>query len=506
MCSTQRRSFIAPVLVALVAVGCGTRVSGEGAKSTRGAPETSAPEGVGSPGFDPAAPSNVGESGQAEAQRQTTTGGTESASPQAAGAGRSEAPRPAQVAPASARPPSVSSDKGKVEPEGPSPASKGSGSGAVGGTAEPGPVPLKKSPIKVGNAGTYSGVGSSTFTAYLTGIQLWVKWVNSRGGVNGHPVQFIVADDGGDPAKHKAQVQELVERHGVLAFLNNVEPLTGGATVDYVTAKRIPVIGLDGGEPWAYDSPMYFPQAPSGQQLMNSLYGSWGQQALALGKKKFAAVACTEAQICREFYDQVEEQTKKRGLQMVYKGTASLAQPDFTAECLAARNAGAELLFFAGDATFSMRGAASCARQDFRPIFTTGGPIPTEDMMRDPNLDGHLISNATAFPYFQDAPSTAEFRAALARFGKGVQATFATSMSWVTGKLFEKAATQVSEPPTSQAILAGLWSIKDDDLGGLAQPLTFTQDQPASPRTCWWNVALAGGRWTSPDNYRRTCD
>ena len=82
-----------------------------------------------------------------------------------------------------------------------------------------------------------------------------------HGGLNGHPVRLIVYDDGADPARSRAQVQEAVERQRVVAFLQMSQPLSGESNVDYITAKRIPVIGTETGSPWVYDrSPMYFPQ------------------------------------------------------------------------------------------------------------------------------------------------------------------------------------------------------------------------------------------------------
>jgi branched-chain amino acid transport system substrate-binding protein len=46
----------------------------------------------------------------------------------------------------------------------------------------------------------------------LEALQVWTASINARGGLNGHRVRLIVADDGGDPARSKALVQDAVER------------------------------------------------------------------------------------------------------------------------------------------------------------------------------------------------------------------------------------------------------------------------------------------------------
>jgi branched-chain amino acid transport system substrate-binding protein len=71
--------------------------------------------------------------------------------------------------------------------------------------------------------------------------------------------------------------------------------------------------------------------------------------------------------------------------------------------------------------------------------------------------------------------------------------------------LFERATARLPEPPTRQAVLEGLWSLRDDTLGGLTQPLTFTRGRPAQPRACWFNMTIRDRRWISPDQFALHC-
>ena len=73
------------------------------------------------------------------------------------------------------------------------------------------------------------------------------------------------------------------------------------------------------------------------------------------------------------------------------------------------------------------------------------------------------------------------------------------------GKLLERAAGAISEPPTTESLLAGLWTIKGDTLGGLTPPLTFVKDEPPARLTCWFNLTLARQTWVSPDGFRLNC-
>lgn len=362
--------------------------------------------------------------------------------------------------------------------------------------------------MTLASVGTISGPAASTLLGNLQGVQLWTKYINQRGGLNGrYLVKLLVYDDGGDPARHRAQVQEAVEQRGAIGFLVNIEVLTGRGSLEYIAAKRVPVIGTDTGEEYVYSNPMYFPQTSSGYAVMRTGLANAARQALPRGKKKLATLACVEAQLCTDADRIFGEEAAKRGFELVYRSKASITQPDFTAECLAASSAGAQVFLTVMDTNSTYRVASSCARQGFKPLYATVSSIVTDRFAKDPSLSA-LVASSNVFPYFRsDTPATAEYQQALRQLGPDVPPGPGPALGWVGGKLLERAVANLgSEPPTtSEALLRGLWSIKNDDLGGLTHPLTFTANQPAVAKACWFGLAIANGKWISPDNYELHC-
>ena len=361
------------------------------------------------------------------------------------------------------------------------------------------------SPVVLASVGTYSGPVGAASNPILLGVQVWVRHINRTGGLQGHPVALVVYDDGGDPARHRAQIQDAVEQRHAIAFLGNMAPLTGQASVQYVTAHRIPVIGGTGGEGWAYTSPMFFPPLPQGPLLARTLPSGLAEQVIPKGKTKLGTLVCAEAQICSDGARAFEESAGAVGFNYVYKAKFSIAQPDFTAECLAARNAQVEVLFVLADQNSVGRVAAGCLRQAYRPVFGIAGQVLVDRQKDDPNLDG-LVGIAPVFPGFQDGtPASDEFQQAMRAYGGSGAERLPAASGWVAAKLFEKAAARLSEPPTSEAILAGLWSIKNDTLGGLTGPLTFVQNQPPTNAVCWWPVVVHNRTFVSPDGFKLHC-
>lgn len=364
--------------------------------------------------------------------------------------------------------------------------------------------PAKLSPVIIGHVGTLSGPVGTAYKPIVSGAQIWVGFVNQRGGLNGHQVQLLVYDDGGDPARHRSQMQEAVERRGVVAFLANTDPLTGRQAISYLEQKRVPHVGSMTGATWAYDSPMFFPSMSEGEYGFFSWLASFASQMLPLGKSRLTTIACVEATPCTDVADTFSRRAEEVGFEYVSTIKTALAQPDYSAECLAARNGSADAIVLLLDQNSIRRFTTACARQGYRPNYLLLSAVIEDAQEENPELAG--ASGVTnVFPWFQTGtPATDEFQTAFRTLGAKQHSNVGVTMGWVAGKLLQRAGANLPEPPTSEAILQGLWTTHSDTLGGLTSPLTFTKDRPAVPTSCWFNLQLKK-RWVSPDNYQLRC-
>ena len=407
----------------------------------------------------------------------------------------------------------VIGDAGGAADPGAGPSGSGPGAGGGDGSVEGGDGPAagqscsgRKSTITIGTVGEQSGVIGNLVANGAKAVQAWVASVNARGGLDCHPVKYLIADDGGDPSRHQALVRQMVEQQGVVAFVHMNAPLAGQAAVGYLTQKGIPVIGSEGGGQWFHESPMYFPQAASGTNVLRVAFASFGTVARQSGKTKLAVISCVEASICSGLNSLAPVEAPKHGMELVYRGQVSLVQPDFTSQCQAAKRAGAELFLIGADTNSAIRLARNCVSVGYAPqyslISSTAGP----QLRSDPRLDGLAVGMPVIPWMITSNPEVQEFRDAIARFAPGLEPDSTTIPGWVSAKLFERAARDLPDEVTPQAILEGLWSINGEDLGGLTQPLTFRRGQnaPESP-VCYYTVVLKDGEYSSPDGGKRTC-
>jgi branched-chain amino acid transport system substrate-binding protein len=311
-------------------------------------------------------------------------------------------------------------------------------------------------------------------------------------------VNVIVADDGGDPARSKANVKDLVEHRGVVAIVSDFSLITRRSHSSYLTEKRIPVVGGEGGTSEWLENPTYFSQVPYGDV---QIYGALTEAKLA-GRTKLAFLYCAEAQTCSDAVGWASDFAPEVGVKLVYQGQISVAQPDFTAECLQARNRRADVVFFAADHTAISRGVTSCNRQGYNPLYMSISAMQTDELTHNSALAAAgltMVGNQPTFPWFlkDGSPGVKDFALALQRYAPGTAPAGSTAIGWSAAKLLEKAIRR-SGDASSVGILQGLWGMRDETLDGLTIPLTFAEGQKPSKGRCWFATQIRDGQWQAP--------
>lgn len=372
--------------------------------------------------------------------------------------------------------------------------------GGTTGTAAGG----TKSPIIIGTVGNLSGIPGGVTVPGLRGLQAWVGATNAKGGIDGHPIKLLVADDQSDPTRHKAAMQDMVERQKAIAFVGIMAPLTDGAGREYIESKRVPVIGGGNVSGVWFQSPMYFAHTGTARDI---LFGNFKvAKRFGEGRTKVATITCVEGAACSDFKRDAPPVAREAGLEVVYQVDVSLAQPDFTAECLNANNRGAQILLPVGDQNLVHRVATSCARQGYRPmiIHTT----PSENETKFAAVDG-AVAGQGFFPFpGVSGTFTDEYRAAMKKYFPKQELTTLSPAGWAAGKIFEKVATmalQRADTLTSSAILEALWTFRSETLGGMILPVTYTRNKPSIVAPCWFTIRLKDGKWLTPDGVTRSC-
>jgi branched-chain amino acid transport system substrate-binding protein len=193
------------------------------------------------------------------------------------------------------------------------------------------------------------------------------------------------------------------------------------------------------------------------------------------------------------------------GATVVYQGQVSLAQPDFTAECLQAQRNGAEAILAGLDSASISRLARACLQQGYRPGFYTGGLATTAATAEDPNLDG-LVASLQTFPFVaDDLPGAREQRSAVERFAPKMAMSTTTAAVWVAGTLLREVSQQLPAEVSPADFVNALHQVRNNTLGGLAPPLTYTAGQPAAEPRCFFMAIVKDRQYTAPNGSKQDC-
>jgi len=355
-----------------------------------------------------------------------------------------------------------------------------------------------KSPIVLGAVGQMSGVLGIAFVGGTHAIQAWISMINAGGGLGCHPVKYVPVDDGGDPARNLALVRRLVEQDHVIAMLYDTALLTSQASTSYLESKNVPVVGQEGGELEAVNSPIYFNHASSGLPLIQLTEIAGARVAKAEGKTIVGTLTCQEVSYCNTADKAWAELAPKLGLRLAYRGQASLLNVDFTSQCLAAKNAGVQALVLAFESTGIHRIAQSCAGVGYHPLIVCTSVQSNPDFKTDENLADVVIAQPVHPWFLADFPAIRQYQSVLRQYGPDVSIDSASINGWTAAQLFSRATSAfAADTVTSEGIMKALWSIKNDDLGGLTYPLSFRPDKPQQQQRCGWVVRVHGGQFTS---------
>jgi branched-chain amino acid transport system substrate-binding protein len=356
----------------------------------------------------------------------------------------------------------------------------------------------------LGSVGVESGLLGGALAPAVAAARAWAAAVNARGGIGGRPVRVIFGDDGGNPNQALALVRRMVEQDKVVAFYAFRMPTTMEAVVAYLDGAQVPVIGTCVCDTAFGRSEMVF--NPGG---VSGLTGLVWEHILPVtsqtDRRRAALLTCREAAVCTALGDGVAQLAPKAGLTIVYRGQMSIAQPDFTAEMIAARNAGADTVIAVSENATLIRMARSAHRQNYRPLFVGTHSSHQDSFLTSGGEDVEGAVVAASVPDYGTSPKLADYRTAMQRFAPGAPRGSLGAQAWVAGKMIEHLVALVGERPVhAKTIVDALYSLRNETLDGLLPPTTYVPDEGHDlTAQCVVGLIIEHGRYVAPrgDDY-----
>jgi branched-chain amino acid transport system substrate-binding protein len=362
------------------------------------------------------------------------------------------------------------------------------------------PTQANLSTVKIGQVGTFSGVIGAVAAPGTKTLGAWVAYTNAHGGLNGHPIKLIVGDDQGDPSSTMTLTKRMVETDGILTMVSNINAFAFEPVERYTREKGIPLIGGDGMDPGWGTSTNAFPVMQT--QVAQAMKGL--EAAVKAGTEKIGIVYCVEASSLCSYYVQ-EAKKSSVGSHVVQDYQVSMVAPSYTGQCLRLKNGGVDTLWVLLDGAGVARVIRDCAAQNYHPKLFVMSLNVTADVVKDPNLAGALVPGGTFVPTTPGVPAIEKYRQVMATYAPTLGIAGVTSFSWAGGELLGLVGRNLSANPTSAELYEALWKVKNETLGGLTVPLTFSKGKAPQIQNCYFLWAIKDGQFAAPNGTKPTC-
>lgn len=362
-----------------------------------------------------------------------------------------------------------------------------SSSGSTGTTVATG------TPIKIGVICGCTGAFAEQTEPAWNVVEAWADTVNNAGGLNGHPVDLVQKDNGGNPGTSLTDAEDLISDH-VAAIID--EDVLDASWEKEADAAKIPVLGGNIASELYDTDPDFYSSGETNDSVVYSVIAT-GKSA---GVKKIAMLYCAEAPSCAQTVPEAKTVATSAGTPIVYTASISATAPNYTAQCVAAKQSGADAMWVADVVTVVARIASDCSTQGYNPTYLYEGTGFSDQILTATGLKENTWMSFPDLPYSSSEPAAEALITAIDKYYPSARKALGWSESaaeaWGAGLLLEAAAKNdgwtASESPTAADVLQGLNMISNDDLGGWSPSLTFSAGETHSVN-CWYTAHVENG-------------
>lgn len=356
------------------------------------------------------------------------------------------------------------------------PASSNGGGGgssaaqAGGGAVKCGPGNGQKAtgtPIKLGAIVTKQP--GTDFTDITNMAKAYFQCVNDNGGVNGHPIQYIVETEQTDPGQDASLAKKLIESEHVLGMVGNTSIIDCAVNHKYYESKGIYVIGA-GIAPECWSTPN------NATVNMGPRFSSDGaaQYVISQGAKK---VVFDQSKVPGTGYNAggVEAIAKAKGIPQVSM-TEDVPIQDANSVALkevqAAGDGGAVVLNFTPPEALKILQAAQRQGLQDRVMWACSTPCNT-DFLADAlgsAWDGKLAVNAELNLYNTNGPDMKLYRAVREKYAPKLSYGSFSQMGFLDAKIAVSALATVKGAYTVKSVNDAFVNIKNFKTDMLCKP------------------------------------
>ncbi len=321
------------------------------------------------------------------------------------------------------------------------------------------------STILLGQSVALTGPAQQLGLDMQLGASLYFNQVNARGGVNGRKIVLKTLDDGYEATRAAENTKKLINEERVFALFGYVGTPTSQASMPIFTEAKVPFVGpFTGAE---------LLRTPVNPYIFNVRASYWDeteaivQHLTAMSVNKIAVFYQNDSYGMAGFTG-VERALKKRGLEIVAKGTVER-------NTVEVKKAIEEINKVQPQAVVMISAYKSCAafikemkKAGANPTFWNVSFVGSKALAKELDKEGRgvQISQVVPFPWDGSVPVVKEYQRLLAENAKGEQPGFGTLEGYIAAKVMVEGLRRAGKNLNRDGFIRAMESIQDYDLGG----------------------------------------
>lgn len=337
--------------------------------------------------------------------------------------------------------------------------------------------------VVIGTHQPLTGPAAAGYSTISAATAAYFAYVNDNGGIHGRSIEYVIKDDGYDPASTQTAVRELVTEEKVFAIVNGLGTPTHSAVLDYLDQQGVPDLFVSSGsltwnQPAVYENTFAF----------NADYVTEGA-ALA----QYAVEQEPDAKICVLGQDDDYGEGILEGVETVVGSNAitdvqsyTTSAEDLTAQIGAMMQAECEVNVLGTINGFTAMAVGTAAQMEWFPrwyVSSSGADYPTLAGYLGEELAPVLLQGLVSvnyLPFSPDGEWVALFERINEEYNDGAPFTGNTVFGMSVGYLFAEALAAAGEDPTRQSLVDAVES--GDLVGNGILPLSYSADDHAAYR------------------------
>lgn len=316
----------------------------------------------------------------------------------------------------------------------------------------------------------------TSFTDITNMAAAYFACVNANGGINGHPIQYIVKEEQTNPAQIAAEAKQLIESDHVVGIVGNTSLIE--CSIDHAYWEKNGINVIDAGiASECYTTPN------SAAVNMGARYGDDATTQYLLGLH-VSKVAFDQSNVPNAAYVAGGPAALAAAAHVQFQASTDNV-PITDASSVAIRlvnaagpNGAIALTFTPPEALKILQAAQKLGLENKVKAWACGAPCNTDFLAQalGPKWEGHFYVNSElAPPDSTNSPTMSLYKAIFKDYGQSVSGGIGnfSQMGFVQAEIMVHALESVTGPYTVAGVNAAIKAVSSFDTGFLCQPWTY---------------------------------